>query len=89
MQKCISAQIDSALGSLLVLAKENYKGNSECSEYEKKCCLVFPLFIFFTTYMKNSVVEAEQQDVEASTEDDSGYHSEGKEYPSTIGMLEK
>lgn len=39
--------------------------------------------------MKNSVVEAEQQDVEASTEDDSGYHSEGKKYPSTIGMLEK
>ena len=29
------------------------------------------------------------QDVEASTEDDSSYHSEGKECPFTIGMLEE
>lgn len=29
------------------------------------------------------------QDVEGSTEDDSRYHSEGKEYPSITGMLEK
>ena len=33
-QKCISSHIDSALG----------QGNSECSEYEKKFCLVFPLY---------------------------------------------
>ena len=44
--------------------------------------------IFFVTYMKNNIMEA-AQDVEALTEDDSGYHSEGKEYPFTIGMLEE
>ena len=38
--------------------------------------------------MKNNIMEA-AQDVEASTEDDSGYHSEGKECPFTIGMLEE
>ena len=37
--------------------------------------------------MKNNIMEA-AQDVEASTEGDSGYHSEGKEHPSPIGMLE-
>lgn len=55
---------------------------------KKKICLFFALFIFFTTYMKNNIMEA-TQDVEASTEDDSGYHSEGKEHPSPIGMLEE
>lgn len=38
--------------------------------------------------MKNNIMEA-AQDVEASTEDDSGYRSEGKEHPSPIGMLEE